>query len=510
MGVGTSCTVVGLGELSKLFPMSIAGAEEGKIADMIRFSSEIEPLVRRIEKAPREKCVSVLIEQLKRGLSYRRFMAALFLATIRKGNSHHEVYAIHSAHQMSLDANPEDRLLPLFWALDSYKRAQDEFPSAALPELRGKLPEAERAIDEFDLAMRELDAERSEGAVIAVARSMGLQQTMQRLWHYAARDWGFIGHKAIAVANCWRVVQTIGPKYSEPMLRFVIHQLYSPYGREDLQRQSYFSNLERAEKHVKRLAPDWTTARPNREATLALLSPMREGKVGPACGLAMTQLARNRAAAGAIWDSVHLLAAEHIIRSVDNRLGTRPLHATTTANALHYAFLSSTSRQDQLMILLQAVGWMTESYRVTDSRKLMRKGSITELVPAEIPETSSDAVDEIFSLLSTDAPFPADQVKSPNPSSALQRDKAAPRALALFQKSPDAQEFHQTARRATFLKSSFNAHNFKFPTAIFEDAELVTPTWRPYLLAASVHWLYGAQSADAPIIQEAREALKTL
>src|SRR5207302_3151322 len=83
----------------------------------MRFGPDIEPIVRLIEETPRDRCVAVFLDQLRRGLPYRRFLAAVFFAGIRRHGSHHDVYKIHSVHQVSLNARPEERLLPLFWAL---------------------------------------------------------------------------------------------------------------------------------------------------------------------------------------------------------------------------------------------------------------------------------------------------------------------------------------------------------------------------------------------------------
>ena len=80
----------------------------------MRFGPDIEPIVRLIEETPRDRCVDVFIDQLRRGLPYRRFLAAVFFASVRRYQSHHDVYKIHSVHQVSLDARPEERLLPLF------------------------------------------------------------------------------------------------------------------------------------------------------------------------------------------------------------------------------------------------------------------------------------------------------------------------------------------------------------------------------------------------------------
>ena len=41
----------------------------------------------------------------------------------------------------------------------------------------------------------------------------------------------------------------------------------------------------------------------------------------------------------------------------------------------------------------------------------------------------------------------------------------------------------------------------------FEDARRVSPEWRPYLLACSVHALHGEKSADSTTLIKVRQAL---
>ena len=109
-----------------------ARAEASVTPDLVQFTPDVERTVRRIEETPREKCFEMMVEQLRQGLPYRNFLASLFLAGIRDVNPQppgfkfHCVLAIHSANQLSLDAAPEDRLLPLFWALDQFKKSQAE------------------------------------------------------------------------------------------------------------------------------------------------------------------------------------------------------------------------------------------------------------------------------------------------------------------------------------------------------------------------------------------------
>src|SRR5437762_2149719 len=51
--------------------------------EKVRFGPDLEPIVRLMEETPRENCVRVFVEELRRGLPYRRFLAASLLAGIR-------------------------------------------------------------------------------------------------------------------------------------------------------------------------------------------------------------------------------------------------------------------------------------------------------------------------------------------------------------------------------------------------------------------------------------------
>ena len=191
--------------------------------DLVRFTPDVEPIVRLIEETPREKCFDMMVEQLRRGLPYRNFLAALFLAGVRDVKPHpvgfkfHCVLAIHSANQLSLDAVSEDRLLPLFWALDQFKGSQNDRRQGNyhMPKLTGTLPSPEKAADEFHAAMQAWDEERANRAVAAFVRSRGADEVVEAMFRYGARDFRDIGHKGIFVANSWRTLQTIGWRHAE-------------------------------------------------------------------------------------------------------------------------------------------------------------------------------------------------------------------------------------------------------------------------------------------------------
>ena len=70
--------VIGLGEWSSLLGLSPANAQEATVTpELVRYSAEIMPVVKLIAQVRREDCVEVMMEQLRQGLPYRHFLAAM-------------------------------------------------------------------------------------------------------------------------------------------------------------------------------------------------------------------------------------------------------------------------------------------------------------------------------------------------------------------------------------------------------------------------------------------------
>src|SRR5262245_12708332 len=247
--------------------------------EKVRFGPDLEPVVRLIEETPREECVRVFVEELRKGLPYRRFMAASLFAGIRKARSHHGVYKIHSMRQVGMEVRAEERLLPLFWGLNGYKQRQEDFPWTAMTELRGPLPAAEKAGGEFRDAIDRGEQDRAELAIVALGRRQGGRPTMESLWPYGCRNGGTGGHMAIALANCFRALETVGWQEAEPALRFVVQDWFSlGYVKPDGYHQP---NQARVDEHLKYLPADWAGQRGEKAATLELLGLIREGKPEP-------------------------------------------------------------------------------------------------------------------------------------------------------------------------------------------------------------------------------------
>jgi hypothetical protein len=499
-GAARAAAAGGLANLFGPAAWSPLSAEEAAVTpDLVQLRPEMKPLVKLIEETPREKCPAMLAEQLQKGVPYRQLLAAAFLVAVQRGG-HHEVYLIHAAHQLSLDVGPQERSLPLFWGVDVIKEHLARFKSEPVKPLRGELPSPQQADVQFDTAMREWDQEQAERALLALARQSGPRVAMEKLWPYAARDWSFIGHLAISVAHCWRTLQTIGWQHADPVLSFVIRDLHR-WSNKNLRDQPYAANVDRVQRSFAALPRDWASGKADVTATRELLNVIRTGRWDDACEWTSSELTRG-VGAGTVWDAVHLAAAEFMIRFKlgGRRITNRALHSNTSANSLHYAFRTCLDPQSRYLILLQAVGWVTGFLQNEQSRNMLRDLSITTIPEIELPEDPAAAIEAIFGVLPPRSFL--DEIENRS-----HQDEASRLAYAYGRAAPEASHFLRTARRLLCTKATLNAHDVKFPVAIFEDLDLVSAAWRPHLLAGSVHFLHGPKSEDNPAIRQAMERL---
>lgn len=501
--------VAGCTGLARFAPPRLSRADEARHAHIIRFGPDLEPIVRLIEQTPREHCVAALVEQVRAGLPYRRFLAAVFLAAIRKENPHHSVYLVHSAHQMSLDLPARDRLLPLFWAVDHFKWQQQDFPTPQVKPLTGALPLPDKAAEELHNAMLRSDRERAERAAVALARSTGARQAFDAFWQYGCRDVSLIGHRAIAVTSCWRTLEAIGWQHAEPVLRMVVAARHERGGGQD---RYYRPNLARLDRAMEKVSGGWAVGRPDRGATLELFAHLRQGQSDQSCELALQQLTA-RGGAQSLWDALHIAAAELLIlHSSATGMAGRPLHVNTTVNALQFAFNASSSPRVRLLILLQATAWVADFVRVHLGDKALAESKPTVLEGARAPESADQAVEEVFEQL---PPHTYSWSKASGGAghtlvNRAARAEAGRKVYALFNRNPDAaMRYMQAARDWLCRKTTVEAHEFKLPAALFEDYEGVSPEWRPRLLAASAHWLHGKQSPDSELLRRARQELQS-
>ena len=118
-----------LGGLGLLGRLPAVSADEATLdRKVVRLDPGIEPLVRLLEDTPRDRLLEEVGGRIKKGVSYREVLAALFLAGVRNveprpsvGFKFHAVLAVNSAHLASLAAPDQERWRPIFWAIDNFK-----------------------------------------------------------------------------------------------------------------------------------------------------------------------------------------------------------------------------------------------------------------------------------------------------------------------------------------------------------------------------------------------------
>lgn len=495
--------------------LAFADDKPAPVPDTVRFGPDIEPIVRLIEDSPRSECVRVLIERLREGLPYRRLLAGVFFAGIRRLNSYHDIYKIQSVHQVSTQLRPEERLLPLFWAVDGFKTRQEDWSNPPLtelpiPKLTGPLPAPTEAAVDLAVALETADIETVERSLVVLARSRGVEQAKEQLWLYGCRNGGAGGHGAIAVASCFRALDTIGWEHAEPVLRIVLRDVTALGGKGKAD-QYFLPNTARVDRHVEKLPQGWTGGQANQMATLELFGLLRDGKVEQGCELAIEHLLKG-VGAQAIWDAVHLATAELMVREETGwGVASRPLHSNTSTGALRHASRASGSMRTRLLTLLQAVAWAADKTASELQSKSLRDIQITQLPRAELPANSAEAVADIFSQI----PLRHYHWDAQNKNAVLEygnradADEACRKVFTLAHERPEAMPLYvQAAQSWMCQKATADPHEYKFLAAILEEAALASPQWKPHILAASVHFLHGKQSPDFPAVQQAREALR--
>jgi hypothetical protein len=490
-----------LPDLGFLAPVSRAVAADVRIdQDQVRLTPSIELLVKLIQTTPRDKCIPVFIEQLRAGLSYQNFLSALLLAAVEHGDAH-QVAGVYSAHRVSSEARVEERLLPLFWALDRLVGGfQEEHPQSP-GSLAGELPRADQAAAIFREAMAELDPSHAERAIVVLARTRGPRLAMSLLWEYGARRvCGTLGHHPIMVANTWRTLEALGWQHAEQVLRYLARAF--PRNKAD---RTYEPNRQRAREILSKLPPDWAANEPSRAATLEIYNLLRQGKTDAVCDLICTQLSSGRVKAGAAWDAIHLVAADLLFRYKTGgiAIGGVLIHAVTSTNALRCGFDCSGDDRVRLLMLLQSVGVLGDLFILPNQRDgQLREMNLLDLQTDDVKASASVA--DVFAMLPN---------KTKDPSSADAEayrklsDDACRISFGLSRTSATQAAFKQAARSLLCVKATGNPHDLKYPVAAFEDTALASPEWRPYLLASSVHALHGIASADSTTLLQAKKAL---
>jgi len=482
----------GLGDLSFLSELPRVRAGEAKLdTDIVRFRPEIEPLVRFLEATPRERLLERVADRLRQGLGYQELLAALLLAGVRNiqprpvGFKFHAVLVVNSAHLASVSSPDSDRWLPIFWALDYFKSAQEQdarggdWTMSAVNE--SKVPTPAKAKRAFIEAMDNWDEAAADTAVTGLVRGLGANELFDLFAPYGARDFREIGHKAIYVANSWRTLQMIGWQHAEPVLRSLAYGLLDRGGDDNPAKADLEAdrpgrqNLAR----IKTIRPDWQAGQASPSATKELLQVLRMASPGEASAK-VAEMLNHGVGVQSIWDGIFCAAGELLMR----RPGIVSLHALTSANAFHFAFQHSGNDEIRRLLLLQNAAFLT-LFRGSEKMKSVQ---IDQFPPAETPGAAGLSLEDIFAQISRD------------------RMAASRQVLAYLNKKQQPLDFINAARRLVFLKGN-NSHDYKFSSAVLEDYQSVSKEWRDRFLAASVFNLRGSGEKDNALVNRTRAAL---
>ncbi|MDA0835566.1 MAG: hypothetical protein O2955_20325 [Planctomycetota bacterium] len=485
------------GGLAFLSHLPRVSSQEAKVnPEMVRYSDNIEPLVRLIENTPRESLLENLAAQIHAGRSYGEVLAALLLAGVRNvqprpsvGFKFHCVLVVNSCHLASLAGPDEDRWLPLFWALDYFKSSQaDEANSTGWkmkPVNESLVPDAAHARAMFTDAMETWDEDKADAATAGLVRTAGATDVFNLFANYAARDFRSIGHKAIYLANSWRTLQVIGWEYAEPVLRSLTFALLNHSGEANPAESDLAADRPWRENEAKldRIPANWISGSFDSSATTQLFDAFRNAGPSDAAETAADAMSRG-VGAQSIWNGVFVGAGELLMRQP----GIIGLHGLTTANAMHYLWVNANDDRLRRRLLLQACSFNPMFRESAQGRGRLGDQQITALEPAKLQSSGVENVSEILADISSD------------------RLQAAQKVFGYLSSGGNADELIAGARRMLFVKGD-NAHDYKFSEAVLEDYKHVSPEFRDRFMAAAVYNLRGSGDRDNGLVQRTRAAL---
>ncbi len=493
---GGATAALALSELDIINHLPRVSAAEATLGQQaVRFSDDIEPLVRLLEETPRNRVVEVFADKVRSGTSYREVLTALLLAGVRNveprpsvGFKFHAVLVVNSAHLASLASPDQDRWLPIFWALDYFKSSQardvqeGNWTMAAVNE--SSVPPPHQARQAFVDAMDNWDVDAADAAVAGLVRSAGANEVFELMAHYGCRDFRSIGHKAIFVANSFRTLQCIGWRYAEPVLRSLTYALLNHHGEpnpasSDLTPDAAWRVTEAL---VDGFDDQWNSGKLDSSVSLAHLQTLRDATPEQAVR-ETAKLIQSGIHPQSIADALFLSAGEMLMQQP----GIISLHSSTTTNAMQYAYRTARDPKTRLRLLLQNAAFIPHFRSSMQSRGKVAKRNIDQLQHLEAPEQAT-AVTKIFELINDD------------------REEASRGAMAFLAAGGRAEEMIHTARQLVFLKGN-DSHDYKFSSAVLEDFYAVSPNFRNSYLAASTYLLPGSRDRDNGLVDRIRSAV---
>jgi hypothetical protein len=460
-------------------------------------------LVKLLEDAPREQLPAALVSRIRAGLREDELCAALCVAAARNvqpypvvGFKYHALMVLRSIQTTTEHLPPVERWLPMIWAADYFKGAQAEersssggwhMPVRSVPAGANR-EDSRRALA---TALDRWDHEAADAAITAYVRSGEPSGILPLLLSYGMRDLRDVGHKAITVACVHNLVQRLGPgEASEALLRSTVAALLNSDGEPDPATHDLGPDRpwRRNRERLHLIPATWKQghdddaqrdlgARAELRAALYHTSPEDAGGV-------VVELLQRRIAPQALWEVLFDTAAEILIHQPD----IVPVHAQTTANALHYAYRISDDMETQQLALLQGAAYIAMFRQIT--RTSPTDANLPALEPLPVAR-GADPLEEIFADLA-----------------AGQRVGAIRKSLGYLSGGGDAQRLIAQVRHH-LVRSSQEAHDYKLAEAVFENhAQAADPQWRARFLAAGMVYFKAPSRQLTPLMADVMKRLE--
>lgn len=445
-------------------------------------------LVRLLIDTPRDSLLDALALRIHAGLQPRQLLGALAVATCREvspfpnvGFKYHAVMMLRSVEQ-SVAAMSRDRgWLTLLWTADYFKAAAAQEDRSRPWSLPAQEAHAVPNARELGDALTSWDGERADRATATLVAAGRTPWVLQTLMLHAARDFRAIGHKTITAANAHHLYAALGEGVAAPLARSLALAVQNPEG-DDPTRHAHSADRDwQANRALAAtLRPDWQSGREDIAGARTLVQELRtassEGSASAAAGML-----NDNVSAHTMWEAVMVFAAELILR----RNSVVSLHATTTANAMHYCYLTAAEDHARRLLLLQAVAFMARFRSLVERDRRTRERFVDGIDP--LPATD---LEQIFHTLGRS------------------RHESVRQALGWLDAGGDAAALAARARWYATLKNT-GTHDIKFIEAMLENHGWLRLRWRDTVLAAGLMYAIGSTVRDDAVVVRARELLRS-
>jgi hypothetical protein len=461
-------------------------------------AGSVSLLAKMLEDSPRERLPGELAHRIRAGLGHEQLLAALSLAATGNvqpypdvGFKYHSVMLLRSVHATQGHIPSAEKWLPLIWAVDYFKdtQAQEQASSGwrLSPRAAALQVNPEAARRSLAAALDKWDHEAADTAIVDFARAAPPQEIFPLLFSYAARDLREIGHKAITVSNCHSLMTLFGSGPSpEPILRSVVAALLNSEGEPDPASHDLAPDRpwRRNRERLHHIPASWKQGHDDPGARSELRAALYRASAEESGGVVIAMLQRG-ISPEAIWQTLFDTAAELLLHDP----GIVPLHAQTTANALHYIYEICDDERTQQLTLLQCAAFIALFREMTRARE--KDINLEKLEPLPPASKTTDPLEEIFSDLADG-----------------QRLQAARKSLGYLRSGGNADNLIATARHH-LVYGAQEAHDYKFAEAVFDTYEQSQdPAWRSRFLSAGMAYFTAPRASPVPIVAEALKLLQ--